>query len=235
MPKILSYIINGNGIGLRILFPFALVVSILYTVALKSVAEENYIPTIQNVAEEFLPIRVENGIIVEPENTQKNYNVPNYNFPIVLDTTISDFDIAQLQSGIYISNNKIYIVNEGFNKIYTLKGSYYIPNTDYREAMKLTLNNMMLPAVLYGFVVLAFFFFLAILFYCGISYLVSHILKKDLMFKQRMRLNTLCYITTYVTLLLLEAIIGYSSPLVFLVATVSLQFLFFKDMPTIQN
>ena len=73
MEKIINYISRGQGLGIKFLLLFSLIVAVFYAVGTKFAGDQFFVPAAQKAADAFLPIRIENGIVTEPENTVKNY------------------------------------------------------------------------------------------------------------------------------------------------------------------
>ena len=73
MEKIINYIARGQGLGIKFLLLFSLIVAVFYAVGTKFAGDQFFVPAAQKAADAFLPIRIENGIVTEPENTVKNY------------------------------------------------------------------------------------------------------------------------------------------------------------------
>ena len=62
MKNIINYIKFGRGIGARWLFLYAIIVAIVLGISVKTVGYYAT-PTLQNVADQLLPIKVENGVV----------------------------------------------------------------------------------------------------------------------------------------------------------------------------
>ena len=67
MEKIINYISRGQGLGLKFLLLFSLIVAVFYAVGTKFAGDQFFVPAAQKAADAFLPIRIENGIVTEPE------------------------------------------------------------------------------------------------------------------------------------------------------------------------
>ena len=136
MKKIISYIAQGQGIGLKYLALLALILGILGGIGTKVIATDG-IPLAQQVADQLLPIKVENGQIVEPQETYKVVHLRfggdenAYPIPIVLDTTSDMLDINLLDQGAYITRSYLYMINEHEARTYKLDGDFELIQKDY--------------------------------------------------------------------------------------------------------
>ncbi len=238
MKKILDYIRYGEGLGIKFLLPFSLIVAIFLAATVKIEGNDVLVPAAQKVADEFLPIKIENGVIVEPADTVKTYSIAfddenndvNSNINVVLDTKVDYFEPSELKQGIYISRRALYSVTKRETKMYNFEESLYIPQGDYSDLFKTILNWSVLFVGIFGFIGVAIGFFIAIIFYAVCSYAVSAFLGKSFLFDLRMRLSTLAFMTTYVVFTVLGWF-GFSSFIIFFVAVLALQGVIFKEIP----
>lgn len=237
MGKIINYIAKGQGLGIKYLLLFAFIITIIFSINIKSVGDETFVPMLQGIADEFLPIKVENGEIVEPLNVVKKHTVTvgedesSESFDIIMDTTTYNLDPTELKRGIYITRSAVYTVNDGETRVHKLEDSMEFPSGDYTELFTSVLNWGLFFFGIFAFLGLALFYFIAVIFYATCSYLISLIMRKKYGFDLRMRLSTLAFITTYVVFSIIE-IFGYSSSLIFFLAILALQSLVMKDIPS---
>ena len=118
MEKIINYISRGQGLGIKFLLLFSLIVAVFYAVGTKFAGDQFFVPAAQKAADAFLPIRIENGIVTEPENTVKNYTfvlgegkVPDAeSFNLTMDTTVDSLDTSGLKEGLYLTKRALYVV-----------------------------------------------------------------------------------------------------------------------------
>lgn len=238
MKKILNYISNGQGLGIKYLLLLSAIVSIFSAVVFKISGDDTLVPNAQKVADEFLPIRIENGVIVEPENTVKSYNIVmgedskgvEQSFNVVLDTTTDTIDTAGLPQGMYISRKAVYVVEKGTVRTTNLEDSTYLEKKDYTDTLQTAVTIGCILLAIIGFIVLFVYYLLLTLFYANCSYIVSSIFKKNFEFDLRMRLSALAFIATYVIFVILE-FFNFSSLIVFFVAVLALQTLVIKEIP----
>lgn len=74
-------------------------------------------PTLKQEVGYFLPISIEDGVIVEPKNKiiQKQYGDKN-KITVELNTETEELDVNNLNDGFYVTKNNLYIVNKAKNK-----------------------------------------------------------------------------------------------------------------------
>jgi len=121
MEKILNYIKNGRGLGLLFLLAASLVATIMMMLAIKDGYAELK-PEVSLVAEDFLPLTVKNGKIVDPVNIYKRVELDlsaaggrKNVLPIVLDTREEKSVVPTEKQGIFIMRDMLYVVST--NKI----------------------------------------------------------------------------------------------------------------------
>ena len=120
MEKVKMYILQGKGIGLIFLLAAALLAALMMIFLLRGVYTEIK-PEVELVAEEFLPVTIKGGKIVEPADTYKKLelglgdeNGDKQIYPIVLDTKndASTF-VPSGERGLFILSDVIYAVSAG--------------------------------------------------------------------------------------------------------------------------
>lgn len=120
MEKVKLYILQGKGIGLIFLLAAALLAALMMIFLLRGVYTEAK-PEVELVAEEFLPVTIKGGKIVEPADTYKKLelglggeNGDKQIYPIVLDTEndASTF-VPSGERGLFILSDVIYAVSAG--------------------------------------------------------------------------------------------------------------------------
>lgn len=237
MERIFNYIARGKGWGIRWLLLFTLVVTVVYAAGIRSVGNRTFVPAAQKVADHFLPIRVEEGIVVEPADTVKNYTLvlgdendaDAETIEFVMNTGVDSLDTEGLNNGLYLTRKAIYTVTGNKTEIRELEDSFYLPQGDYTEVFKSLLNWVVVSFSVFGYVILFAFYLLAVMFYACCSYAVSALMKKKFEFDLRMRLSVLAFVATYAVFSLL-GLFGFSSRIIFFIAVLALQGLILKDM-----
>ena len=232
MINVANYIKFGRGIGARWLLLYALVVAIILGISVKMLG--NYAaPHLQSVADQLLPIKIENGVIVEPENVVKavKLDIDELNeFPIILDTTIDTVDTLGLRDGIYIAKKAVYIVSREQTKIYAFKDSMYLPKGDYIDLFKTVSVYVAWVFGLFALVGLFVLYLALTAFYAIFAVVLSKACKIFLDYPAAMRMTSLVYIATSVLMAVLR-ISGIGTPLwLYFVAVIALQTIILKCM-----
>ena len=116
MEKIKLYIRRGKGIGLLFLLASAVLATMFLMISLKSAYTEIK-PEVVLVANEFLPITVKGGKIVEPANAYKRIELDFGGkgekkdlFPVVLDTRNEVSSVPTEPQGLFITTDTVYAV-----------------------------------------------------------------------------------------------------------------------------
>ena len=154
MDKILNYIRNGRGYGFIFLLAVAVLKTIPIMVELKSVYTDLQ-PKIMLIANDFLPINVENGKIVEPVNTYKRLglqlgesNNKNAEVPVVLDTREETSVVPNEKDGLFIMTDMIYFVAGDRIQKYKLKDGLF-DKEKFEKAMESTSGLASLFSVIF--------------------------------------------------------------------------------------
>ena len=120
MEKIKLYIRRGKGIGLLFLLASAVLATMFLMISLKSAYTEIK-PEVVLVANEFLPITVKGGKIVEPANAYKRIELDFGGkgekkdlFPVVLDTRNEVSSVPTEPQGLFITTDTVYAVTAEF-------------------------------------------------------------------------------------------------------------------------
>ncbi len=239
MNVILNYIARGQGLGIKYLLLFSLIVTVFFSVTIKQAGDDTFVPAAQEAADEFLPIRIENGVVTEPKDTVKihSFNLGDDDqddadwFNLKMDTTVDYMNTAGLKQGIYLTKRAIYAVNNDQTRVYNLENSAYFPKKDYTDTFRSILNWTIVGLGIFGFFAFFIFYFIAVIFYATCSYVISAIFRKQYNFDLRMRLSTLAFIATNIVFTVLGWF-GFSSSLIFLLAVLALEALVIKDLPS---
>lgn len=117
MNRLLFYIKNGKGIGILFLLASAVLSTMFIMVSVRSIYTE-FKPEIVLVANEFLPITVKDGEIIQPVNAYKKLELDLGNdqneknlFPIVLDTRENIEAPAIGKQGLFITKDTVYLAS----------------------------------------------------------------------------------------------------------------------------
>lgn len=132
--------IDKKWVGAILLVIYSLFGSLYMTRGLNDIIHQSA-PMIVQEVEEFLPITIEGGKIVAPENVviSKNYGTAKNAASIVLNTKVDEFDAADLNKiGVYISKKYIYIVQANKTEIHKIS-----------EFPNITINRELLNNIVY--------------------------------------------------------------------------------------
>ena len=83
-----------------------------------------YMPTVTEEINSFLPVTIENGEIVAPQDTiiSKSYDVGGDNIQVVLNTGVDEFETSELKNqGLYVSRKYFYAVSDRKTEIQSLE------------------------------------------------------------------------------------------------------------------
>ena len=230
MLKIINYITRGKGLGLSILMVIAVIYTISVSLTIKSLVVQFYFPPVLDIAAKVLPVQVENGQVVYPKDTRKEYEILGWSIPFVLDTNVTDFDVNKLKPGFYVSKNKFYYMNRNDIRIWNLRGSFNLPNVDYYDILLSKLNQIILGIVILGSILAFAFLCVVVLAFCGITYIISYFTHKEFQFRTRMRLSVISYTATYILTYLLEMVFYFDSIFIFCVFVIACQYLLMKNI-----
>ena len=129
MKKIIDYILRGKGLGFLFLLASSVIMATAYMCMFKFICNDIK-PSIMLVAEEVLPIKVENGKIVEPHNVYKETAIKigedkekSDELKVVLDTR-DDVVYDKVGDGIYITKDS-FIASLGKVKKVGLSDGYF--------------------------------------------------------------------------------------------------------------
>lgn len=203
MKKIINYIANGQGLGVKYLLLLALILGIIFGIFIKVVGTDG-IPYAQQISDQLLPIKVVDGKIVDPVDTYKvvhlqfNADSNPYPIPLVLDTTSDELDINSLDPGAYITRSNIYVVKDHEVRTYKLNGSLELPREDYTGFFKSVLNWTAFGVAVFAFAGLFILYFILALIYSVCAIPVAALVSKKTDFDMRMRLSSLALITVYI-------------------------------------
>ena len=235
MDKIVSYIVRAQGIGAKFLLLMSLVLALFVAVLLKTYGTK-LVPFAQGVAEEILPIKVENGVVVEPADTFREIVLfgsednPKNNVVFVFNTSVDSLEVQDLKQGIYLTRTRIYTITDNQVRFANLEEDFHLPQGDYTGAFRKIVLWTAILSIPIIFVASFVGYLIVCLLYSLIAWILCAIFKKEFGFDFRMRLSVLAFITTYVVFIPLE-LMGISSKLLFFVMVVGLQTLVVSAAP----
>lgn len=236
MQKLTNYIFNGRGLGFLWLFIFTFISAAVISIKLQKLSD-SLIPSLQAAADQILPIKIEHGKIITPDNTFKTVhiklseNFPEIQIPFVINTTIDTINPAQLPEGLYLTKTAFYTVSPKQTKITAFNDSLDIPQGDYTDIFRKFAFYII--SFVFIFLIIAFFIGVTVLslFYTLTALLLATLMQRQTNFDFRMRLSSSAVIFAY-TLSLILSVFGssVSGTILFLLILI-LQGMFIYNMP----
>ena len=220
MKKITSYILNGQGLGMKFLAGLSVLMALIFAIVIR-VQGAAYVPYAQEIADQMLPVKVVNGQIVEPLNTFKMAQIriegrdTPLALPLVLDTRVTNLDANLLPQGVYVTRTNIYMVNRNQVKVIKIEGDNYIPKGDYTDVFKSWLNWSAVIGGIAGIVILFVLYLILTMFYALCTQVIAKLARRDMAFDSRMRLSAVVLTAAYILFIPLGWL-GFSSTLLFL-------------------
>ena len=220
MKKITSYILNGQGLGMKFLAGLSVLMALIFAIVIR-VQGAAYVPYAQEIADQMLPVKVVNGQIVEPLNTFKMAQIriegrdTPLALPLVLDTRVTNLDANLLPQGVYVTRTNIYTVNRNQVKVIKIEGDNYIPKGDYTDVFKSWLNWSAVIGGIAGIVILFVLYLILTMFYALCTQVIAKLARRDMAFDSRMRLSAVVLTAAYILFIPLGWL-GVSSTLLFL-------------------
>ena len=116
MEKIINYVKNGKGIGILFLLAASVIIALIMMFSIKDIYS-TLRPQASLIAEDILPLTIQNHKIVNPSNTYKRLyltigdtNADKFSFPVVLDTRHEASQMPQGKQGLYIMTDAVYMI-----------------------------------------------------------------------------------------------------------------------------
>ncbi|MBQ7660304.1 MAG: DUF1189 family protein [Alphaproteobacteria bacterium] len=231
MNKIANYVLRGRGIGALWLFVFALLFSFLAAYRLNGVLPQT-VPYIQRFADDVLPVKIENGQVVEPQNTLKSlkYTVSGEPFVVEIDTTKEVLGEEAHEAGFYLTKSYFYTVSNQEIRRRALSEDLDLPKQDYTPLLYKAVDWTVASIAVLGPIVMFFYFLIGVVFYAFFCSLACALNKTELPFKAKMRLNTVLFIGLYLVLMFAAGFGLNLSMFAFFCMMLILQIIFVKKM-----
>ena len=177
MEKILQYIREGKGRGLIFLLAVSVVLSFLSVHTARKFCTEVE-RQMDLLADEFLPITVENGKIVSPENTYKRVDFKiddtdshSEGIPIVLDTRTKESAVPDAKIGFFMMTDVVYIVSPAKIDRHTFPDGVW-DKTRVLEVWHSSCNVLYLLLAVFAVVFFFVLLFIKVLFIAWLSRLI---------------------------------------------------------------
>lgn len=231
MNRILTYVKSGSGIGAKYLLIYALVVTVIFGAAFNFMAK-GAVPALQKAADQLLPIKIADGVIVEPADTVKSIDlgIKEAAFPFILDTTVDSIDTAGLKDGIYIARKALYVVGKRQTKVYSYDTDMTLSRGDYKDLFKKVITWTTWILAVFVFIFLYVMYLALTSFYALFAHVFAKMFKAPLDYCGCMRLSALIYILASVVFNLLQFSGLETSLKVMFVSILILQVLIIKSL-----
>lgn len=237
MKRIINYIINGDGFGVKYLLIYSFLAAALFSVYYKNFAD-TLIPYAQETADQLLPIKIVNGQVVEPLNTIKKgifkiSSDPVIQYPIIINTTVDSLNPTALPDGTYLTRTTLYTVNGNQTKISSLQQETIdLPKADYSDSFRKFINYSILVIALIALPSFFLIFFILSLFYSLTAWIIAELMRRKPPFDLRMRLSA-CGIILLYTLAYLVNFTGsqLSGTLIFVLMLVFQSLFIYRGLP----
>ena len=117
-----DFLLKTKFLGVALVLIYALVLASLATPTINNLIRTS-VPQAAQEIKYFLPITIENGVIVSPENTvlEREFDANGQKVRIVLDTRVDEFAATNLtETGIFISKKYLYAISPQKTEIRSL-------------------------------------------------------------------------------------------------------------------
>ena len=117
-----DFLLKTKFLGVALVLIYALVLASLATPTINNLIRTS-VPQAAQEIKYFLPITIENGVIVSPENTvlERDFDANGQKVRIVLDTRVDEFAATNLtETGIFISKKYLYAISPQKTEIRSL-------------------------------------------------------------------------------------------------------------------
>ena len=231
----MNYVANAQGLGIKFLLLFSVIASIVFAFAFY-IGGEELIPPAQAIADQMLPIKIQNGRVVEPVDTIKraSLDIDGYNvdLPLYLDTTVDTLNPSNLKDGIYMTRTAVYSINKNQTRITQLAGNIDLPQDDYTDFFASVIKWTAGCIAVFGSVFFFIYSFLLAIFYAACTYALTAITKQNFEFDLRMRSSVISLIATSTVFYLIKLLGISTGVLSFFLVVMVLEYILLKDIPS---
>lgn len=197
MNRILNYIARGKGVGAIIILLVCTIFSSVIGISIRNLAHVS-VPYVQMIADEVLPLKMENGTITTPKNFKKDFPVfiddDDVQYSFVIDTTTDSLDVSKLDNGIYITRTQMYAVDNAQGKIESqkLKGTFNLEKKDYTDILKAGIKWIVIITIITAIICFFIMYFILNIFYAFCASIAEKVANTTLTFDTKMRLSAIC-------------------------------------------
>lgn len=241
MQKVISYILSGSGRGKRYLFILAVVMALVGAVPF--FAEGNSLLKTQmfrSAVEQIPDISIENGQVIQPQNFYKKVSwtwqeepAEPEEFQFVVNTRTDTLNTNHLESGIYLTKDKLYVVSGSEVTVQSLEnlGTVHWNQSDYKHFFERLLWVTTISLLIIFGVLFYVVFYISSLFYALCSYVLSWIMQTvRFSFPVRRRMSVVSLILAYLLFLPVSFINFYAGTGLFFTIVLMLEALFLIRM-----
>ncbi len=238
MQKIFNYIIKGQGLGVKFILLASVIISFIFALFIRINGAE-LVPYANDIVNQMLPLKIENGVVVEPHHTIRVAQLRSGDvaipLPIVMDTTIDTLNTEHAERGFYLTKTAFYAVNDHEVRMYQLEGDVDLRPGDYTDDIKSVLTWTAVSMFFIGILFIFVTYFIGAIFYALCAQILGLILGKKYNFDVRMRLSVICFLAVYIFYFLLSLCGLESGKLIFFITTLVLQSVFIYKLPLIKE
>ena len=229
MQKIFQYIKNAKGVGAIWIFVLAALVAFSSAYSAKTLLPRG-VPYVQEFADTFFPIKIQNGKIVDPQNTiiSKTYQVGGQPLNITLDTTTDFLPESAQKTGLYFTRSYIYSIADSKIQRQPFTTNLNLEKRDYTPFLNGLIKYIVRIIVFVGPFFNFVCFMIAVVFYALLTGFACALNKVMLSFKAKMRLNAVLFIGVYLFSTICYFVGIYFSTLSFFLMMLALQIIFAK-------
>ena len=238
MQKIFNYITKGQGLGVKYILLASVIISFIFSIFIR-INGADLVPYANDIMNQMLPLKIENGVVVEPQNTIRVAQLKSGDvaipLPIIMDTTIDTLDTSKAEKGFYLTRTAFYVINDNEVRMHTLNEDVDLVQDDYTDEIKSILTWTAISMFFIGILFIFISYFIAALFYALCAQILGLILRKKYNFDVRMRMSVICFLAVYILYFLLSLAGLESGKLIFFITTLLLQSAIIYKLPMIDN
>ena len=238
MQKIFNYIIKGQGLGIKYILLASFIISLIFSLFIR-INGADLVPYANDIINQMLPLKIENGVVVDPQNTIRVAHLKSGNvaipLPIVLDTTIDTLDTTKAEKGLYLTRTAFYVINDNEVRMHTLDEDVDLIQDDYTNDIKSVLTWTAVSIFFIGILLTFIAYFILAVFYALCAQLLELIFRKKYSFDTRMRMSVLSFLAVYVFYFILSWCGLESGKLIFFITMIILQSAIIYKLPTVKN
>ena len=238
MQKIFNYITKGQGLGVKYILLASVIISFIFSIFIR-INGADLVPYANDIMNQMLPLKIENGVVVEPQNTIRVAQLKSGDvaipLPIIMDTTIDTLDTSKAEKGFYLTRTAFYLINDNEVRMHTLNEDVDLVQDDYTDEIKSILTWTAISMFFIGILFIFISYFIAALFYALCAQILGLILRKKYNFDVRMRMSVICFLAVYILYFLLSLAGLESGKLIFFITTLLLQSAIIYKLPMIDN